>query len=93
MTYKRRAKAPKNTVKSTSKAPEEVDLTVEPIPPFTIVEQPKDLQTFILNIIVYADTIKLFSNVLAMPFGAFKYQEFVARNINRANKYYGPRSF
>jgi hypothetical protein len=43
MTYKRRAKAPKNTVKSTSKTPEEVSLTIEPIPPFTIVEQPKDL--------------------------------------------------
>ena len=43
MMYKRRAKALKNIVKSTSKAPEEVDLTVEPTPPSTIVEQPKDL--------------------------------------------------
>ena len=43
MMYKRRAKAPKNIVKSTSKAPEEVDLTVKPILLFTIVEQPKDL--------------------------------------------------
>jgi hypothetical protein len=40
---RRRAKVPKNTVKNTSKAPEEVDLTVEPIPPSTVVEQPKDL--------------------------------------------------
>jgi hypothetical protein len=36
--YKKRAKAPKNIVKSTSKAPKKVDLTVKPIPPFTIVE-------------------------------------------------------
>ena len=42
MTYKRRAKAPKNTVKSTSKAPKEVDLTVKPTPLSTIVEQLKD---------------------------------------------------
>ncbi|OCK99056.1 uncharacterized protein K441DRAFT_653479, partial [Cenococcum geophilum 1.58] len=45
--HRRRVKAPKNTVKNTSKAPKEVDLTVEPIPPiltpFTIIEQPKDL--------------------------------------------------
>jgi len=43
MSHKRRAKAPKNTAKSTSKAPKEVDLTVKPIPPFTIIKQPKDL--------------------------------------------------
>jgi len=77
MTHKRRAKVPKNTVKNTSKAPKEVDLTIKPIPPIltpsTIVEQPKDYQTFILNIIVYANTIKIFTNVLAVPFGAFKY--------------------
>jgi len=78
MTHRRRAKAPKNTAKNTSKAPEEVDLTVEPVPLFTAVEQPKDLRTFILNILVYANTTKLFSNVLAMQFKAFKYQEFVA---------------
>jgi len=72
--YRRRAKAPKNTVKNTSKAPKEVDLTVKPIPiPSTIIEQPKDLQTFILNINVYANTIKIYNNVLAIPFGAFKY--------------------
>jgi len=77
MTHKRRAKAPKNTVKNTSKAPKEVDLTVEPIPPIltpsTIVAQPKDHRTFILNIIVCANTIKIFTNVLAVPFRAFKY--------------------
>ena len=43
MLHRRRAKAPKNTAKNTSKAPEEVDLTVVPIPPSTVVEQPKDL--------------------------------------------------
>ena len=43
MTYKRRAKAPKNTVKSTFKAPKEVDLTIKPILPSTIIEQPKNL--------------------------------------------------
>jgi hypothetical protein len=43
MTYKRRAKAPKNIVKSTSKAPKEVDFTVKPTPLFIITEQPKDL--------------------------------------------------
>ena len=43
MINRRRAKAPKNTAKNTSKAPEEVDLTVKPTPPFTVVEQPKDL--------------------------------------------------
>ena len=47
MAYRRRAKAPKNTVKNTSKVPKKVDLTVEPTPPiltpFTVVEQPKDL--------------------------------------------------
>ena len=46
MTHRRRAKAPKNTAKNTSKAPEEVDLTAEPTPPIptpsTVVEQPKD---------------------------------------------------
>jgi len=73
MTHRRRAKAPKNTAKNTSKAPEEVDLTVKPAPPFTAVEQPKDFRTFILNILVYTDTMKLFSNVLAMQFRAFKY--------------------
>ena len=39
---KRRAKAPKNTIKNTSKAPKEVDLTIKPILPIptpsTIVE-------------------------------------------------------
>jgi len=54
-----------------------VNLTVKPAPP-TVVEQPKDHQTFILNIIVYTNTTKLFSNVLAMPFKAFKYHKFVA---------------
>jgi len=82
MTHKRRAKAPKNTAKNTSKAPKEVDLTVKPILPIptpsTVVAQPKDHRTFILNIIVYANTTKIFTNVLAIPFGAFKYQEFVA---------------
>ncbi|OCK94103.1 uncharacterized protein K441DRAFT_660937 [Cenococcum geophilum 1.58] len=46
ITRRRRAKAPKNTAKNASKAPKEVDLTVEPIPiptPFTVVKQPKDL--------------------------------------------------
>jgi hypothetical protein len=33
MAYKRRAKAPKNTMKNTSKAPQEVDLTVKSVPP------------------------------------------------------------
>ncbi|OCK90516.1 uncharacterized protein K441DRAFT_666242, partial [Cenococcum geophilum 1.58] len=45
ITHRRRAKAPKNTTKNASKAPKEVDLTVEPIPilmPSTV-EQPKDL--------------------------------------------------
>jgi len=43
MTYRRRAKVPKNTAKNISKTPEKVDLTVEPILLITIVEQPKDL--------------------------------------------------
>ena len=42
MLHRRRVKALKNTAKSTFKAPEEVDLTVKPILPFTIIEQPKD---------------------------------------------------
>ena len=46
MVYRRKAKAPKNTVKNTSKAPEEVDLTVKPTPPIptpsTVIKQPKD---------------------------------------------------
>ena len=41
--YKRRAKAPKNIIKSTSKAFKEVDLTIKPILPSTIIEQPKNL--------------------------------------------------
>ena len=77
ITYRRRAKAPKNTAKNTSKAPKEVDLTIEPtlpIPtPSTIIEQPKDYRTFILNIFIYADTIRIYYNVLAVLFGAFKY--------------------
>ena len=93
MTHRRRAKAPKNTAKNTSKAPEEVDLTVKPTLPSIVVEQPKDLRIFVLNILVHADTTKLFSNVLVMPFGAFKYQEFIAQNTHRANEYYGLRSF
>jgi len=75
--YKKRAEARKNAAKNTSKAPEEVDLTVKPIPPSTVVEQPKNLWTFILNILVYTNTTKLFSNILAMPFGAFKYYKFI----------------
>ena len=43
MMNRRRAKAPKNTTKNTSKAPKEVDLTIKPIPPSTVIEQPKDL--------------------------------------------------
>ena len=43
MTHRRRAKAPKNTVKNTSKVPKEVDLTIKPILPFTIIKQLKDL--------------------------------------------------
>ncbi|OCK95210.1 uncharacterized protein K441DRAFT_658583, partial [Cenococcum geophilum 1.58] len=45
ITHRRRAKAPKNTVKNASKAPKEVDLTIKPTPiliPSTI-KQPKDL--------------------------------------------------
>ena len=42
MSHRRRAKALKNTTKNISKVPEEVDLTITPIPPSTIVEQPKD---------------------------------------------------
>ena len=42
MAHRRRAKAPKNTVKNTSKVPKEVDLTVEPTPPilmpFTVIK-------------------------------------------------------
>ena len=93
MTHRRRAKALENTAKNTSKAPEEVDLTVKPTLPSIVVEQPKDLRIFVLNILVHADTTKLFSNVLVMPFGAFKYQEFIAQNTHRANEYYGLRSF
>ena len=44
---RRRVKVPKNTIKNTSKVPEEVDLTVKPILPtptlFIIIKQPKDL--------------------------------------------------
>ena len=36
MTHKRRAKAPKNTTNNTSKAPQEVDLTVKSTPPILI---------------------------------------------------------
>ena len=43
MTHRRRAKAPKNTIKNTSKVPEEVDLTIKPILLSTIIEQPKNL--------------------------------------------------
>ena len=46
MAHRRRAKAPKNTAKNTSKVPEEVDLTIEPTPsiptPSTVIKQPKD---------------------------------------------------
>ena len=81
MAHRRRAKAPKNTAKNTSKAPKEVDLTVKPTPPIptpsTVIKQPKNLQTFLLNIIVFANTTKIFSNILATPFRAFKYQKFV----------------
>ena len=42
MSYRRRAKAPKNTTKNASKVPKEVDLTITPTPPSTVVEQPKD---------------------------------------------------
>ena len=41
MAHRRRAKAPKNTAKNTSKAPKEVDLTVKSI--LHVIEQPKDL--------------------------------------------------
>ena len=42
MAYRRRAKAPKNTTKNTSKAPQEVDLTVDSVlMPSTVVEQSK----------------------------------------------------
>jgi len=45
MAHRRKAKAPKNTIKNTSKAPQEVDLTAEPAPPVlippTAVEQSK----------------------------------------------------
>lgn len=93
MTYKRRPKAPKNT----SKAPQEVDLTVEStlpvsIPP-TAVEQSKGPRTFLLNIAVYADSTRLFSNVLPTSFGAFKFQEFVAENARRASEHYSLCSF
>ena len=40
--HRRRAKVPKNTVKNTSKALKEVDLTIKPILPSTIIEQSKD---------------------------------------------------
>ena len=42
MSHRRRAKAPKNTAKNASKVPEEVDLTVVPTPPFTVIKEPKD---------------------------------------------------
>jgi hypothetical protein len=45
MAHRRRAKAPKNTTKNTSKAPQEVDLIIKSVPPvsmpFTSVEQSK----------------------------------------------------
>jgi len=85
MAHRRKAKAPKNTTKNTSKAPQEVDLTAEPAPPVSIpptaVEQSKGPQTFLLNLAVYADSIMLFTNVLPISFGVFKFQEFVAENI------------
>ena len=42
ITHRRRAKALKNTAKNTSKAPKEVDLTIKPILPSTVIEQSKD---------------------------------------------------
>ena len=42
MSHRRRAKAPKNTIKNASKVPKEVDFTVIPILPSTVIEQPKD---------------------------------------------------
>jgi len=97
MAHRRKAKAPKNTTKNTSKAPQEVDLTAEPAPPVSIpptaVEQSKGPRTFLLNLAVYADSTTLFTNVLPISFGVFKFQEFVAENTHRASEYYGLRSF
>ena len=49
--------------------------------PSTSVEQSKGAQTFILNIAMYADNTTLFSNVLSISFGAFKFQEFIIKNM------------
>jgi hypothetical protein len=94
MAHRRRAKAPKNTTKNTSKAPQEVDLTVDSaLMPSTVVEQSKGSRTFLLGTAVYADSTTLSSNILPVSFGVFKFQEFVAENTRRASEYYGLRSF
>ena len=86
MTHKRRAKAPKNTTQNTSKVPQEVDLTTKSTLPVliypTAVEQSKGPQTFFLNMAVYTNSIKLFSNVLPTLFGAFNFQEFITENAH-----------
>ena len=81
MAHRRRAKAPKNTTKNTSKAPQEVDLTVKSaLMPPTAVEQSKGPQTFLLSMAVYANSKTLFSNVLPILFRLFKFQEFITKN-------------
>jgi hypothetical protein len=84
MAHRRRAKVFKNIIKNTFKAPQEVDLTIKSalpiLIPFTFIKQSKGAQTFILNMAVYADNTMLFSNVLPISFGAFNFQEFVAKN-------------
>ena len=74
MAHRRRAKAPKNTTKNTSKAPQEVDLTVDSAPmPSTVVEQSKGSRTFLLGMVVYANGKTLSSNILPVSFGVFKF--------------------
>ena len=64
MMHRRKAKASKNTAKNTFKVLEEVNFIVELAPFFIVIKQPKDLQTFILNIIVYVDTTKQYHKAI-----------------------------
>ena len=61
--------------------------------PPTAIEQSKGSRNFLLNMAVYANSTTLFTNFLPISFGAFKFQEFVAKNTRQASEYYGLRSF
>src|SRR5438270_12585851 len=82
---------PKRTVKATkaaarvTRAPEEADLTSERPP--TSPGHPGDLRAFTLHITVFADSTKLYSDILHVPFRSFKFHEFVAEHTRKASEY------